>query len=197
MKQLPDALIIVDMQDYFLDQLSWSDSDAKNRKSLKRLVGEVIKQATWAMKHNVPILVLEYDLCDSGLAESRTTWAIRKVLRLYKKKWYAAKQTDDGANEVLEMMHGCEPPHGLVEYHRQWNLAGRKDTFTFRICGVNMDACVWATTRSLVKYGHKVHAVHEATRNTYDPWTTKNPNSDFNKLRRRHAKLLKIINNVA
>jgi len=189
-----DALIIVDMQKYFLDQLSVGTM-TQNRKAVTKLVEAVNKQATWAMEHKVPIIVLEYDTEDESGNQSRTDWRIRRNLQFYKRKWYAMKDTDDGGEEVLEVMHGCEPRRGLVEKHRLVNLAGRKDEFTFNICGVNLDACVYETANSLLCDGHAVRLVHEATRNTWDNRNAKNTREDARKL--MDYECYKIIKNVA
>ena len=193
-----DALIIVDMQNYFLNRVN-RGTMSKSKKAVMRLIEQVNKQVDWAMENGLPIIALEYAVSGwlTSEAESRTNWRIRQRMRFYKNKWYVLKNEDNGSMEVIDAMHGNEPSSGLAEHRRMVNLAGRKDTLTFRLCGINLDACVSRTACGLVREGHNVEVVTGATCNAWNRATPRTTREEWRKLMERHPLNCQVVKNVA
>lgn len=161
---LPDALIIVDVQRYFINDLRSAP--------MNKLIEAVCREVRWAKKHNLPIICLEYtDICGTG-AIIRTAVEIRNEIGKYHSVWYVRKNSDGGGNEVNDVVQGLVPDWGLAsgscKLRRMvgWRM-GKKNT-TFRICGVNLEACVQDTTNELLDMGYNVDVVRGATRNVWD-----------------------------
>jgi hypothetical protein len=85
-------------------------------------------RAIVAAKKNLNhIIVIEYK--DSG----DTLPEVKKALGAYKRVSYRTKKCDDGSKEILDVVRRKKLPRKL------------------RVCGVNLDACVWYSILGLVK----------------------------------------------
>lgn len=78
------ALCVVDMQDYFTTS--------------HMCLRGVVKEVELAMARNAPIIVLEYYDC------GRTSSAIRRLIKDYRKTRYVKKYNDGGGIELLSTM---------------------------------------------------------------------------------------------
>lgn len=110
---------------------------------------------------------LEYD--GDGYYATRTHEDIRFEIGNYSRVWYALKDNDCGAEEVLDVMRGVEPRQGLKNgWERQRNplrkLVKDGKSLTFRICGINLVACVKETIDGLLDEGHHIEIAANATR---------------------------------
>lgn len=162
------ALVIVDMQDYFLGNLSELYTDHKD--IINSFINNIIKQIKWATKNRLPIVCLEYDDLeyeDDGYSAVITNKVIQEHLNKYPLKWYAKKDTDTGYDEVMDVLCGIEPRKGLRKGKLQ-KLISKKTKMTFRVCGVNLHACVRDTVSDMIQFGHNVEIVHGTVRNVYD-----------------------------
>jgi len=112
------ALVVIDMQPYF----------PATKKALRPVISEVKR----AMKHEVPILLVElhngYD--DFGITHGSITRAVEG----YPYVQLVHKAYNDGSAEVKEALD------------EQWGLG--KET-ALEVCGVNTEFCVKATVKGL------------------------------------------------
>lgn len=162
------ALVIVDMQDYFLGNLSELYTDHQD--IINSFIKNIIKQIKWAKKNKLPIICLEYDDLyyeDDGYSAVITNKVIREHLNGYPLKWYAKKDTDTGYDEVMDVLCGIEPRKGLMAGKLQ-KLISKKTKMTFRVCGINLHACVRDTVSDMIQFGHIVEIVRGTVRNVYD-----------------------------
>ena len=158
------------MQDYFLGELSHLHGVNGSDELSENLINNIVKQIKWAKKNKLPIICLEYDdLCyeDDGYSAVITHKTIRKNLYKYPLKWYAKKDTDNGYEEVMDVLQGIEPRKGLRDGKLQ-KLISKKTKMTFRVCGVNLSACVSETICDMIKFSHNVEIVQGTVRNVFD-----------------------------
>jgi nicotinamidase-related amidase len=166
------ALVICDLQPYFTGQLGYIDQFGVKDGREQALINAACAQVRWAMKRRLPIIVLEYanlEYDGDGYFATRTHDDIRCELGSYQRVWYALKDTDAGHEEVLDVMRGQEPRQGLKNgFYRQRNplrkMMKANEKMTFRICGVNLIACVKETIDGLLEEGHSIEIAANATR---------------------------------
>jgi len=166
------ALIVCDLQPYFTGELGTTDQFGVKDGREQALIDAACAQVRWAKRNRLPIIVLEYanlEYDGDGYFATRTHDDIRAEIGDYSRAWYALKDTDSGAEEVLGLMHGEEPRLGLMNgWKRHRNplrkMAKHGAEMTFRICGVNLVACVKETVDGLRDWGHKVEIAANATR---------------------------------
>lgn len=166
------ALIVCDLQPYFTGELGITDQFGVKDGREQALIDAACDQVRWAKRHRLPIIVLEYanlEYDDDGYKATRTHDDIICEIGNYTRAWYALKDTDSGHEEVLEVMRGEEPRQGLKNgYNRQKNPLRKMlkdgEEVTFRICGVNLVACVKETIDGLRDYGHPIEIAANATR---------------------------------
>jgi nicotinamidase-related amidase len=125
------ALVVIDMQPYF----------PATKKALRPVISEVKR----AMKHEVPILLVElhngYD--DFGITHGSITRAVEG----YPYVQLVHKAYNDGSVEVKKALD------------EQWGLG--KET-ALEVCGVNTGACVADTAQGLAKKGFDVTVIQKA-----------------------------------
>jgi nicotinamidase-related amidase len=164
------ALIVVDVQGYYLQNLSQMYSDYGE--IIRDFLNGIVKQIQWAKKNHLPIICLEYgglyyDV--GGYSSVITHKTIRKNLYKYPLKWYAEKRTNSGYQEIMNVLMGDKPYHGIRKYSGELKrIINKRDKMTFRVCGVNQDACVKETVEDMLKENHTVEIVHGTIRNVYD-----------------------------
>lgn len=110
-------------------------TSAKNINTVIAVAAEITK----ARESNCPIIFLEYEGC------GQIHRGFLELLRNYPYKAVVRKCTDDGSEEVVRTIKRRK----FEDRH-------------LRICGVNTDACVWATCRGLLK---KTNCTLEVVRN--------------------------------
>lgn len=122
-----------------------SFSAARDKKTIDGVIEE-IKIA----KNNSPVLVLEY------VKHSPTDLRIKKELdSISNQVEFITKRNDDGSDDIICACDDLELPKN------------------FRVCGVNIDACVWETVYGLMCCGHWVEVVKNACNTSsgaLDPW---------------------------
>lgn len=166
------ALIVCDLQPYFTGELGIIDQFGVKDGREQALVNAVRAQVRWAKKHRIAIIVLEYanlEYDDGGYYATRTHDDIRFEIGNYSRAWYALKDTDAGHEEVLDVMRGEEPRLGLKNgWKRHINplrkLMKPADEVTFRVCGVNLCACLAESINGLLDEGHAIEIAANASR---------------------------------
>jgi hypothetical protein len=109
-------------------------------------IRHVIRQVEMAKRHNWGIIVVEY------MRHGRTEPKIMNKLISYERWTRVRKYRDDGSKVIL--------------------TAAAKNQFEmkrFRVCGVNINACVFETTMGLAKKA-EVHVVKHACNASYCGW---------------------------
>jgi nicotinamidase-related amidase len=130
---------------------------AKNPSTIKN-VKSLIKEFK---KKRLPIIVLEYHYSFRNLGH--TLPCITKMLDDYYYARYVRKSDDDGGVEVIE----CLNKNG-------WNIG------KFKVCGVNIGACVRDTVCTLVHdFNMKVDVVRRACNGQYTRKDAFTRNSNF------------------
>ncbi len=167
-----NALIICDLQPYFTGELGITDQFGVKDGREQALVNAACAQVRWAKRNRLPIIVLEYanlEYDGDGYFATRTHDDIRAEIGSYSRAWYALKDTDSGSEEVLDVMRGEEPRQGLKNgWKRHINplrkLMKPADEVTFRVCGVNLCACLKETIDGLLDEGHNIEIAANASR---------------------------------
>lgn len=122
-----EALVIIDMQPYF--------SSALNEYTIRNCIAEIKR----AKRANIPIVVLEYEDPDGEDDLGETLPRLKKHLDSYHATYYVKKYDDDGGLDVMR----CLEENDL-------------DTIpNFRVCGINLGACIWETVDTLVNVFNK------------------------------------------
>ena len=98
----------------------------------KRIQQAVIQEIQRSRAKRWPIVIVEFE--ESG----GTLPIIRRACKGYPRAVTVTKDYDDGSSEVLEAL-------GDITKCRK-----------VRVCGVNTEACVWATVKGLQRQGVKV-----------------------------------------
>jgi hypothetical protein len=144
-----EALIIVDMQNYFR-----TARDRSTISNVKKLIKEFIEKRR-------PIIVLEYYFEDKNIGH--TLPCLTKILDDYYETRYVRKSDDDGAAEVMECLEqNC------------WKVE------KFKVCGVNIGACVRSTVETLTyEYNQTVEVVKKACNGQETRSIAFKRNSDF------------------
>ncbi len=120
------ALVIIDMQRYFITR-SGFDQDPKNQEKIKKVIEAQIQAIKLAKRANVPIIFIEYEHEE---VKDKTEAALKEAASGYEKVKYMSKTTDgmlDGYN-----IHGKE----LAQYLKD------NDINTLIVAGANGGACV-------------------------------------------------------
>ena len=117
-----EALVIIDMQPYF--------DTAKDEGTLRNCVTEIRK----AIKAEIPIIVVEYEDPDGNDFLGDTLPRLKRHLDKYIRTYYVKKHQDDGGYEIMN----CIEDEGLGLIRK------------FKVCGVNICACVAETVFTLV-----------------------------------------------
>ena len=100
----------------------------------------VCKAIVAAKKNLNHIIVIEYKGSGDTLPE------VKRAIGAYKRVSYRTKKLDDGSKEILDVVRRKKLP--------------RK----FRVCGVNLDACVWDSVLGLVEKNYNfITLLSEAT----------------------------------
>jgi nicotinamidase-related amidase len=161
------ALVVVDMQDYFLGNMV---HDGGGQGRLDRLLDNVVDEVFKARKNRLPIFMLEYaglDYEGDGYSAVITNERILDAVSGYSRKYFIPKSDDGGAEELMDVMEGSGSTIRNSSPSRKWYKYG--DKMTLRVCGVNLDACLLATVSPLVLYPRmKVEVVADASANVYD-----------------------------
>jgi len=197
---LQSALVIVDMQDDFLERMGDDFSDDEQcedadlvQKCYKKLLNGIIREVKEAKKKRLPIVCLQYanqyDEFDTPRfwAHYATTAAIRKALKGYSRAYFVWKDTDSGADEVMDVLEGVEPRLGVdtLTYKGKPNelrkfITNKRKMIDFTVAGVNAAACVAATCDGLVSMGHKCRVPADAAMNVWDcTFADESDNLDF------------------
>jgi nicotinamidase-related amidase len=177
-KNAPECLVIVDMQDWFLNEMS----DKVSISTYKKLMTGVNREIATAKKKRLPIVVLEFAYLETGFDDAehdeytRTTREIRNQLKGYGRAYYVLKNDDDGATEVIKTLQGINTKSvttlpretgGKRNPLREWIKDGEAANFT--VVGVNASACVAETCRGIVRYNrhHTIKVPHDASLDVY------------------------------
>ena len=91
------------------------------------VIVNVAKEITIARENNQPILFVEYEGCGS------THESLTNLVKGYKQKSTIMKYYDDGSKEILQAID-----------RRKFNYD------RLRVCGVNIDCCIWSTVVGLI-----------------------------------------------
>lgn len=129
-------LIVIDMQRKF--------------PAAEHVLGEVIKHIQRARRRSEWILVLEYE----GIGH--TMRRITDELKGYDKVIRKLKWRDDGSPFVLDAL--------MLGWRSDWGLSHltRRIPRTFKVCGVNTGACVYATVLGLNQMDAKITVLSKA-----------------------------------
>ncbi len=181
-KSITEALIIVDMQDDFLDRMSDEVGDEVAAAAYKKLIKGILREVKEAKRKRLPIVCLQYYGMDDGFDSPRSSWcyhatdtAIRKALKGYSRAFYAWKDDDSGAEEVMDVLNGLKPRLGLDTdtYKGKPNklrkfITDEHKMIDFTVVGVNADACVADTCAGLIDASHKCRVPADAALNVWD-----------------------------
>ena len=128
--------------------------DKSTIKNVKKLIKEFIDKRR-------PIIVLEYYFDYRNIGH--TLPCLTKILDSYDETRYVRKSDDDGADEVLECLEqNC------------WKVE------KFKVCGVNIGACVRSTVETLTyQYNQTVEVVKKACNGQETRSMAFKRNSDF------------------
>ena len=97
----------------------------------RRCVANCVREVTRAIQDGARIIVLEYGRRGNENGHN-TKYAIRKLVKSYSEGYFLTKECDDGAYVIAN----------------SFNF----DNLHFRLCGVNLGACVSATAQGLRGY---------------------------------------------
>jgi nicotinamidase-related amidase len=189
-KTINEALVIVDMQDDFLERMGDDPSDGEPcddvdwwvRGCYKKLLNGILREVKEAKRKRLPIICLQYANQEDGFDSPKESWeyhatdaAIRKALKGYSRAYFAWKDTDDGSDEVGDVLHGLEPRLGLDKpsFRGKPNklrkfITNPHKIIDFTVVGVNANACVASTCRGLVDVSHKCRVPADAAMNVWD-----------------------------
>lgn len=176
------ALIIVDMQEDFLDRMSDSEDYKTATAAYKKLMKGILREVEVAIKNRLPIVCLQYANQEDGFDHPATSWAyhattyeIRKALKGYSRVYFAWKDEDGGGDEIYDVLHGVEPLLGVDKpsYRGKPNklrkfITDEHEMIDFTVVGVNASACVAATCGELVDMGHRCRVPADAALNVWD-----------------------------
>ena len=188
-KSITEALVIVDMQDDFLKRMGDNPSDGEPcedvdwvQKCYKKLLNGILREVKEAKRKRLPIVCLQYANQEDGFDSPKESWEyhathspIRKALKGYSRAFYAWKDTDDGSDEVADVLHGVEPRLGLDKpsFRGKPNelrkfITNPHKIIDFTVVGVNANACVAATCEGLIAASHKCRVPADAALNVWD-----------------------------
>ncbi len=117
-----EVLVIIDMQPYF--------ETAHDEYTLRNCVTEIKK----AIRDEIPIIAVEYEDPDGNDILGETLPRLKRHLDKYTRTYYVKKHQDDGGYEIMN----CIEDEGIGFVSK------------FRVCGVNITACVAETVYTLV-----------------------------------------------
>ncbi len=141
-KKLKSALVIIDMQPFFVTR-DGNDKDPENIKKVKSLLEQQKFLIDWAKVSHTPIVVIEYK--ESG----KTNKELMKPIEGYSDYRVIEKDSDgmfDDENTKKEL-------HKFLKEHDVKNLI---------ITGANGGACVEKSIRGSLKNGYSISVVPEA-----------------------------------
>lgn len=121
------TVVMVDMQEYFLSDLS--------KERVAKLIRHQKKVLEYCLKHDIPVVVLEYAYCGSTIPE------LRKLVKKLRRKRFFLKQCDDGFESVIGSLH---------DILQEWQ------TGKLIFMGVNATVCVRQTAESAKDKGYQV-----------------------------------------
>ena len=140
-----EALVIIDMQAYFKTALH------------KGTIRNCITQIRKAIKEEISILVLEYEDLDDEDRIGDTLPKLKKHLDPYCETHYIKKHQDDGGHDIINYIE--DEGIGLIQ--------------KFRVCGVNITACVASTVDTLInEWDAEIEIIKKAC-NDRSCWRTK------------------------
>lgn len=174
-KSITEALVIVDMQDDFLD-------NAADDACVLLLVNNIIREVKIAREKRIPIICLTYANQEDGFDSPKESWeyhatvpAIRNALKGYSRVYHAQKDDDGGGEMVMDILEGRVPRLGLEKPSYKGKRPKLRKYITdtckmidFTVVGVNADACVISTCGDLVDAGHKCRVPADAAMNVWD-----------------------------
>ena len=169
-KSITEALIVVDMQDYFLGNMV---HDGGGQERLNGFIENVCREVKLARSKRIPIIMLEYgglDYDGDGYYATITNDDILCELKGYSRKYFAEKMDDCGSEEVLSVLYGDADNVVLRRGSspvRKWGKWG--EPMSVRVVGCNLDACLMETVRGLSRVPRmNVKVVADAAMNVYD-----------------------------
>lgn len=121
------ALVIVDMQPKFK-----ASNDI-------RCIANCVREVRKAIECGATIIVLEYSRRGNERGH-KTHEAIRKLVQAYENSFFIIKNEDDGSHAIYAQDVKLDP-----------------DNLHFRLCGVNLGACVRSTAIGLREYFPDAH----------------------------------------
>lgn len=181
-KSITEALVIVDMQDDFLDRaLSENDNEHATR-SINKLIKGILREVKAAREKRIPIICLTYANQEDGFDTPKESWEyhatdgeIRNALKGYSRVYHAQKDDDGGGEMVMDILEGRVPRLGLEKPSYKGKRPKLRKYITdtckmidFTVVGVNADACVISTCGDLVDAGHKCRVPADAAMNVWD-----------------------------
>lgn len=152
------VLVIIDMQWEFLKSL-----DDHNK--MHKLIHNICQKIEQFKKQNLPIVIVEYVFDNKSCVERcvKNLYTVRKIVnqvKSYKHLYYATKNEDSGANEIIRSLQGYQYLHTYDETFQN-TLYVRPEPFhltkktVFCLTGVNTTACVLDTAIGLYHRGYQ------------------------------------------
>jgi nicotinamidase-related amidase len=183
-KSITEALVIVDMQDDFLERMGDEGFMCIDevRAAYRKLLKGILREVKEAKRKRIPIVCLTYANQEDGFDSPKESWEyhatdskIRAALKGYSRVYHAQKDDDGGGEMVMDILEGVEPRLGLERPSYRGKLPKLRKYITdehkmidFTVVGVNADACVLCTCNDLVDAGHKCRVPSDAAMNVWD-----------------------------
>ncbi|MBU0756424.1 MAG: cysteine hydrolase [Nanoarchaeota archaeon] len=133
------ALVIIDMQDYFIEGLF-----AEDYADMMPFVTFIIE---YAMNNNLPIIIVEYEPADSSLGPfGETIISVTDLVNDYENSVFTTKTDMDAvrSSNLISILNDYEiyPEEGWIY-----------------VAGMDADLCLWVTVQSLVDQDHRYNVV--------------------------------------